>query len=176
MSRAWITSSSSSLELMMVSRISVSAVVSESQAASPSDRARMTTRLRTTCGEPPPSGLPPEGFRDYDVAQREAQIGMAHLGIDHIGVVVRDLEAAVHTYRDVLGFEIGGGEELPARGLTVRFVNTGGSRIELIAPTREGSEVSGFLDKRGEGLHHICIAVDDIEAKLRELKQKGARL
>ncbi len=101
---------------------------------------------------------------------------MSRLGIDHIGIAVQDLEAAVRTYRDVLGFTVEGGEELPERGLVVRFVDTGGQRLELIAPTREGSEVSGFLQKRGEGLHHICVAVSDIASELEKLKRAGARL
>jgi methylmalonyl-CoA epimerase len=99
-----------------------------------------------------------------------------YLAIDHLGVVVSDLEAATSTYRDILGFTISGGESLPARGLDVRFVEAGNSRIELIAPTRTDSEVSGFLQKRGEGLHHICLRVADIEQALAELKQRGARL
>ncbi len=97
-------------------------------------------------------------------------------GIDHLGVAVRDLEAAVATYRDVLGFEIKGRDHLEERGLDVAFVDTGSGRIELIAPSRQGSEVSGFLDKRGEGLHHLCVAVDDLDATLAKLVARGARL
>ncbi len=103
-------------------------------------------------------------------------MSIRYVAVDHLGVVVDDLEAAAHTYRDLLGFTLQGGEELPARGLAVRFVDAGNSRIELIAPTREGSEVSGFLQKRGPGLHHICLEVEDIGAALAELKTRGARL
>jgi methylmalonyl-CoA/ethylmalonyl-CoA epimerase len=98
------------------------------------------------------------------------------LGIDHLGVVVADLDRAAETYDKQLGFPVTGGEELPDRGLAVRFVDLGGSRIELIAPTREDSEVSGFLAKRGEGLHHVCVRVADIDATLTEMKARGARL
>lgn len=97
-------------------------------------------------------------------------------GIDHIGIAVNDLAAAEATYRDVLGFTLEGGEELPARGLSVRFVQTGDSRLELIAPTRAGSEVSSFLERRGEGIHHICLRVDDIEQALAAMKARGAKL
>ncbi len=100
----------------------------------------------------------------------------SYRGIDHLGVAVRDLDAAVATYRDVLGFSVTGRERLDDRGLEVAFVDTGSGRIELIAPTREGSEVSAWLEKRGEGLHHLCVAVADIEAKLADLKARGARL
>ena len=85
------------------------------------------------------------------------------LGIDHVGIVVKDLEEATATYRDILGFKISGDEVLEDRGLHVSFVETGNSKLELIAPTREDSEVSRFLEKRGEGIHHICIEVRDIE-------------
>jgi methylmalonyl-CoA/ethylmalonyl-CoA epimerase len=98
------------------------------------------------------------------------------LGIDHIGVAVQDLEQAVHTYRDVLGFTVDGGETLADRGLEVRFASVGDSRLELIAATRADSEISGFLAKRGEGLHHICVRVADLERTLSELKARGARL
>jgi len=98
------------------------------------------------------------------------------LGVDHIGVAVQSLEEAVRTYRDTLGFTLAGGETLEARGLTVRFAEVGDSRIELIAATRPDSEISGFLDKRGEGLHHICLRVADLDRALAEMKRRGARL
>ena len=62
-----------------------------------------------------------------------------YLGVDHLGLAVKNLAAAETTYRDVLGFELSGSESLPDRGLEVRFVETGNSRIELIAPTRDDS-------------------------------------
>ena len=100
-----------------------------------------------------------------------------YLGIDHIGVAVNDLDAAVHTYRDVLGFEVAGGELLDERGLKVAFVETGGGeRIELIAPTRLDSEVSPFLQKRGGGVHHICLRVANIERTVAALQKRGAQL
>ena len=98
------------------------------------------------------------------------------LGIDHLGVAVRDLDQAIETYGETLGFGLEGGESLPERGLEVRFVDVGGTRIELIAPTRDDSEVSGFLNKRGEGIHHVCLRVDNIEAAIAGMKERGARL
>ena len=96
------------------------------------------------------------------------------LGIDHVGIVVKDLEEATATYRDILGFKISGDEVLEDRGLHVSFVETGNSKLELIAPTREDSEVSRFLEKRGEGIHHICIEVRDIEETVEEMQKRGA--
>lgn len=98
------------------------------------------------------------------------------LGIDHLGVAVRDLSEATTTYGGALGLNLNGNEDLPERGLSVQFVDAGESRIELIAPTRDDSEVSRFLAKHGEGLHHICLQVDDIEAALAGMKARGARL
>ena len=98
------------------------------------------------------------------------------LGIDHLGIAVTDLEDATATYRDILGFEITGGESLSERGLDVRFVETGNARIELIAATRSDSEVSGFLDKRGPGIHHLCVRVSDIDTTLDEMRERGARI
>lgn len=106
----------------------------------------------------------------------ETKTDIKYLGIDHLGVVVQDLEKAAQTYGQQLGLNILGGEEIPERGLAVRFVDTGNSRIELIAPTREDSEVSAFLAKKGEGIHHICIEVEDLEASLKEMKANGVRL
>lgn len=104
----------------------------------------------------------------------------AFLGIDHIGVAVPNLEDAVATYRDLLGFAVEGGETLPERGLEVAFISTGAkqgtARIELIAPTRDDSEVSSFLHKRGSGVHHICVRVADIEAAVARLQSQGAQM
>ena len=103
------------------------------------------------------------------------------LGIDHIGVAVNDLAQATTTYRDILGFSVQGGETLDDRGLEVNFIDTntgaaGHTRIELIAATRQDSEVSAFLAKRGEGIHHICVRVQNIHGALATLKERGAHL
>ena len=97
-------------------------------------------------------------------------------GIDHIGVAVENLAVARKTYETVLGFTVSGEETLPERGLEVCFVETGNAKIELIAPTREDSEVSSFLRKRGEGIHHLCVAVDDIDGAVTQMRERGARI
>ena len=96
------------------------------------------------------------------------------LGIDHLGIAVKDLDQARSTYRDLLGFKVSGEEIMEDRGLHVCFAETGNSRLELIAPTRDDSEVSRFLEKRGEGIHHICIEVNNIEKAVEEMQTKGA--
>ncbi len=96
-------------------------------------------------------------------------------GIDHIGLAVEDLDAATRTYGDILGFEISGEEVLEERGLKVVFAETGNSRLELIAATRPDSEISGFLQKRGEGIHHICVEVENIESAVKEMSERGAQ-
>lgn len=110
------------------------------------------------------------------IDELEATVKTQFLGIDHLGVAVKDLDQATSVYGDVLGFEISGTEALPDRGLEVRFVETGNSRIELLGATRDDSEISGFLAKRGEGIHHICVRVRDIDAAVAEMSERGARI
>jgi methylmalonyl-CoA/ethylmalonyl-CoA epimerase len=103
-------------------------------------------------------------------------LGLDYLGIDHLGVAVHDLDKATATYGTLLGFKITGRETLTDRGISVAFVDTGNARIELIAPLHNNSEVSKFLEKRGEGIHHICVRVADVAQTLRELAKRGAHL
>ena len=93
--------------------------------------------------------------------------------INHIGIVVRDIEGALEVYRDALGLELTRIEERPNRGVKIAFLPAGDSDIELVQPTTEEGGVAAFLEKRGEGLHHICLEVDDIEKALAELREKG---
>lgn len=95
--------------------------------------------------------------------------------IDHIGIVVRDLEAAIATYEKVLGGRAQR-ESLPERQIEVAFFPVGESRIELIMPTSPGSSVSGFLEKRGEGLHHVAYRVADCAQALAQARAAGLRL
>src|SRR5262249_37329063 len=79
-------------------------------------------------------------------------------------------------YRDVLGLEVGDTEEVADQKVRVAMLPLGDSRIELLEATSEDSPISKFLAKRGPGIHHIAVNVDDIRASLQELKQRGARL
>ncbi len=97
-------------------------------------------------------------------------------GLDHVAVVVRDLEAAVRFYRDTLGLELVAVEEVPEQQVTTAIFGRGMGRLELICPTTVDSGVARFLEKRGEGLHHICLEVEDLQAALDGLRAAGAPL
>jgi len=96
--------------------------------------------------------------------------------IAHIGIAVRSIEATLPLYRDGLGLEYVETVEMDDRGIRIAFIRAGGSLIELIEPLHEQSEVSRFLEKRGEGIHHICFGVPDIEGSIAHLKEHGIRM
>jgi methylmalonyl-CoA/ethylmalonyl-CoA epimerase len=100
---------------------------------------------------------------------------MSAYKIDHIGVAVVSIEGALPVYR-ALGLEESRREEVPAQKVVTAFLPAGESSIELLEPTSEDSPVARFLKKRGPGIHHICFAVQDIEAAVRDLAGKGFRL
>ena len=96
--------------------------------------------------------------------------------LDHIAIATDDLEASLEFYEQQLGIKASHTEDLEDRGIRVAFLPIGETRIELIAPLRSDSEVSGFLAKRGPGIHHLCFSTPDVDADLEELKEKGVRL
>jgi len=96
--------------------------------------------------------------------------------INHIGVAVKSLEASIPFYRDVLGMALEGTEEVVEQKVKVAFLTVGESRIELLEATSGDSPVAKFLEKSGEGVHHIAYEVEDLEAALAALKQEGVRL
>jgi methylmalonyl-CoA epimerase len=99
--------------------------------------------------------------------------------IDHVAIVVRDLEAALRFYRDTLGVAPSRILDFPREGVKIAFLplgGLGGSEIELLEPTDPAGGVARFLQKRGEGLHHLCLEVDDIDTALAELKAAGASI
>ncbi|MCG8456289.1 MAG: methylmalonyl-CoA epimerase [Holophagales bacterium] len=95
--------------------------------------------------------------------------------IDHIGVAVRSIEEARGFYES-LGLHIEEIEEVPAEGVRVAMIRCGESRIELLEPTRDDSPIATFLEKRGPGIHHLCLGTDDIEAEDGRLREAGARV
>jgi methylmalonyl-CoA/ethylmalonyl-CoA epimerase len=95
--------------------------------------------------------------------------------IDHIGIAVGDLDRALQMYR-VLGLAEKGREVVANFDVEVSIVPCGATKIELIRPTSPQSTIAKFLEKRGEGIHHIAIAVPDVQKKLDELKAQGVRL
>ena len=96
--------------------------------------------------------------------------------IDHIGVVVNDIEEALKVYQQALGLSLAKVQERPDQAVTIAFLPTGESEIELVQPVTSDSGVAKFLQKRGEGIHHICLEVNDIEKTLADLQEKGLHL
>ncbi len=97
-------------------------------------------------------------------------------GLDHVAIAVKDLEASIAIYRDAFGLELVEVEEIPGQQVRAAIFGHGAGRIELICPTVKDNGVARFLEKRGEGLHHICIEVEDIEAAMAELRERGVPL
>ena len=96
--------------------------------------------------------------------------------IDHIGIAVRSLSDALKTYRDVMGMTVSGYDDVADQGVRVAMLPAGDSRIELLEPLGDNSPIEKFMAKRGEGIHHIAIAVDNIEEALARFKAAGLRL
>jgi len=96
--------------------------------------------------------------------------------LDHIGIAVKDLAAALAFYRDALGLEIEAPEEVAAQHVRAHFVPVGASKLELLEATSPESAIAKYVDKRGPGLHHITLRVDDVGAAIAQLKARGARM
>jgi methylmalonyl-CoA/ethylmalonyl-CoA epimerase len=103
-------------------------------------------------------------------------MGVKAKGLDHVAIVVRDLEAAIRLYRDTLGLQLTQVEDVPEQHVTTAIFGHGMGRVELICPTTADSGVAKYLEKRGEGLHHICLEVEDLDAALAALRAAGAPL
>ena len=97
--------------------------------------------------------------------------------MDHVGIAVKNLDEAVDVYRNVLGFRLEGVHVLTERKVKVAFFSTGGeTQIELLEPLGSDSPIAKFLESHGEGIHHVAVKVNIIEAVLEELKRKGVTL
>lgn len=96
--------------------------------------------------------------------------------INHIAIVVDDIDRALTFWRDALGLKLDHIEDIPEQESMVAFLPTGESEVELVQPTSEDSGVARYLQKRGPGMHHICFEVEDIHVSLEQLKGKGVRL
>ena len=96
--------------------------------------------------------------------------------VHHIGIAVQDIEKSLAVYRDLLGLELEGQHEVEEQKVITAFFPVGETHIELIQPTAGNVGVTKFLEKRGEGVHHICFEVDDIEQALQDVKARGAVL
>ncbi|MBE9479168.1 MAG: methylmalonyl-CoA epimerase [Chloroflexi bacterium] len=96
--------------------------------------------------------------------------------INHIAIVVDEIEDALQFWRDALGLKVARVEEVPDQDSVVAFLPVGNMEIELVKPTSDESGIAHYLKKRGPGIHHICFEVDDIDALLESLKASGVRL
>jgi methylmalonyl-CoA epimerase len=96
--------------------------------------------------------------------------------IDHLGIAVGDLEASLAFFRDVLGFEVHESEEVASQRVRATFLHLGPSSLELLEATSADSAIARFVEKRGPGLHHVALRVDDIDAALEQLTARGVRL
>lgn len=95
-------------------------------------------------------------------------------GLSHIGIAVKDLTQAMETYRSIFGLEVL--PSIESADLKVCMVKAGNFHIELLQATTDDGAVAKFIEKRGEGIQHICLEVDDIEEELRSLSMKGVQL
>jgi methylmalonyl-CoA/ethylmalonyl-CoA epimerase len=97
-------------------------------------------------------------------------------GVDHIAIAVPNLDEALPVWEKMLGVRCDHVEELPARGIRVAFLPVGHTRIELVAPLHDKSEISKFLTERGGGIHHIAVATKNVDADITALKADGVRI
>ena len=96
--------------------------------------------------------------------------------LDHVGIAVRSLEDSFQAYVSQLGFQVSDIVSIEEQGVRVAILPSGESRIELLEPTRNTSPIFRFLEKRGEGIHHLCFKVPDIEKELDRLKSTSMKL
>ena len=96
--------------------------------------------------------------------------------LDHIGIAVRDLDAALAFYRDALGLDVGEAEDVPSERVRAQFLPLGETALELLEATDEGSAIARSIERRGPGIHHITLRVADLAATLARLRERGVRL
>ncbi len=96
--------------------------------------------------------------------------------LNHVAIAVKDIEAALDFWENKLGLKLDYIEEVPSEASRVAFVPVGDSLIELVQPTRDDTGMAAFLEKRGEGIHHLCVEVENIDETFNALKEKGVRL
>ncbi|USK43032.1 methylmalonyl-CoA epimerase [Cytobacillus oceanisediminis] len=96
--------------------------------------------------------------------------------VDHIGIAVRSLDEALPFYIEVLQLEFLGIEEVDSQGVKVAFIKAGETKLELLEPTSEESPIAKFIEKRGEGIHHVALGVDSIQERINQMKEQGIRM
>jgi methylmalonyl-CoA/ethylmalonyl-CoA epimerase len=96
--------------------------------------------------------------------------------LDHIGIAVKNLDESLALFRDALGLELRAPEDVPSQRVRAHFIPLGEGALELLEPTAPDSPIAKYVEKRGPGLHHLALRVDDIRAALAQLKARGVRL
>lgn len=96
--------------------------------------------------------------------------------VDHIGIAVRNIEDSLPYYTETLGLKLIHIEEVTSEKVRVAFIDSGNVKLELLQPTDESSAIHSFIEKKGEGIHHVAFGVTNIQQRLDELKEKGVRL
>ncbi|KML46004.1 methylmalonyl-CoA epimerase [Cytobacillus firmus] len=96
--------------------------------------------------------------------------------VDHIGIAVRSIDEALPFYTETLKLEFLGLEEVDSQGVKVAFIKAGETKLELLEPISEESPIAKFIEKRGEGLHHVALGVDSIQERINEMKEQGIRM
>ncbi|WP_394579814.1 methylmalonyl-CoA epimerase [Cytobacillus firmus] len=96
--------------------------------------------------------------------------------VDHIGIAVRSIDEALPFYTETLKLEFLGLEEVESQGVKVAFIKAGETKLELLEPISEESPIAKFIEKRGEGLHHVALGVDSIQERITEMKEQGIRM
>jgi len=96
--------------------------------------------------------------------------------IEHIGIAVKDLESSIRFYEEIFGLSCYAVEEVTDQGIRTAFFRIGDTKIELLESTDPSGPIAKFIEKRGEGMHHIAYVVDDVNSSLSELESKGVRL
>ncbi len=97
-------------------------------------------------------------------------------GIDHLGIAVKNMKNGKEFWSDVLGLEFAGEETIEAQKVTTGFLPVGESEIELLESTSPDGPVAKYIEKKGEGIQHVALRVENVEEALKELKEKGIRL
>lgn len=96
--------------------------------------------------------------------------------INHVAIAVKDIEVALDFWESKLGLKLDYIEEVPSEASRVAFIPIGDSLIELVQPTRDDTGMAAYLEKRGEGMHHLCVEVENIDETFNRLKEQGVRL
>lgn len=96
--------------------------------------------------------------------------------VDHIGIAVKNLDETIPYYTETLGLKVLKIEEVASESVRVAFIDAGNVKLELLEPMSDQSAIHSFIEKKGEGIHHIAFGVEGIEERMKELREKGVRI